>query len=237
MRIDQATISLQPRNTLHCIDLAVRFYGRHLVTILGLWLLVTVPACGLVYELAAHSEYDLRMALFVGYFATFPLGTLLISGAAPNAFGEPFDLSGGEPTKEGRPFETTTSLLNFAAGVLIVVLLVFNFDLEFARSFAQQEIIRLAVLGTLTGVLVFRSIVFWENSHRLTNSSVRLLLYGVLRKVVICLGAAVCLFGGWWISLGLFLCLLSCPFAVRTGFTLEKFFLAELDEKLQPEDA
>jgi len=237
MRIDQATISLQPRNTLRCIDLAVRFYGRHLRTIAGLWLLVTIPACGLVYELAAYAEYDLRMALFVGYFATLPLGTLLMSGAAPNAFGEPFDLTGGETTQDGNPFETTISLLNFAAVVLTVVLLAFNFDLEFARPVAQQETIRLAVLGTLTGVLVFRSIIFLETSHRLTASSVRLFLYGLLRKSVLFLGPMVCLFvgGSWiglWIFLGLLLCLLSCPFAIRTGFTLEKHFLAELDRKL-----
>ncbi|MCH7687419.1 MAG: hypothetical protein IH899_12185 [Planctomycetes bacterium] len=233
MRIDQATISLQPRNTLHCLDLAVCFYGRHLVTILGLWLLVTVPACGLVYELAAHSEYDLRMALFVGYFATFPLGTLLMSGAAPNAFGEPFDLTGGEGTGDGRSFETTRAFLNFAAIVLTAVLLVFNFDLEFARSFAQQENTRLAVLGTLTGVLAFRSVLFLESFHRLTKNSLQLFLFGFVRKCVICLGPAVCLFaGGGWKFLGLILCLLSCPFAIRTGFILEKHFLAELDGKL-----
>jgi len=90
MRVDAATISLEPRTAAGCLDLAVMFYGRHLRSILGLWLLVAVPACTMVYLLCSHFEVGLWMPALMLWFTTSILGVLLALVAVPAAFGEPF---------------------------------------------------------------------------------------------------------------------------------------------------
>lgn len=93
MRFDRATISLVPRSTANCLDLAVLFCGHHLKPVLQLWLLFAIPCCGLVYVLSRRIESGLPVAGLVLLLATGPMGVLLISGAAPATFGEPFKLS------------------------------------------------------------------------------------------------------------------------------------------------
>lgn len=88
-RIDRATISLLPRSTADCLDMAVMFFGRHLRTILGLCLAFMVPAGALVYGLSYVYEIDVRVALIVAFLATSPLGVLLVSRTAAGAFGGP----------------------------------------------------------------------------------------------------------------------------------------------------
>lgn len=90
MRFDQVTVPLVPRTTSNCIDLAVCFLREHLGPISRLWATVALPACVLVYVLVDRFECRLPTALLVLFFATSPLGVLLMTGAAPCAFGEPF---------------------------------------------------------------------------------------------------------------------------------------------------
>lgn len=94
MRFDQVTIPLVPRTTSNCIDLAVCFLRQYLAPIAGLWAVVAVPSCMLVYYLVDRYEYKLPLAMAVLFFATSPLGVLLMTGAAPCAFGEPFTFRG-----------------------------------------------------------------------------------------------------------------------------------------------
>ena len=92
MRIDRATITLVPRTTTNCLDLAVMFYGRHLVSILVLWLTVAIPFCAVMYLAASQEELGGWMAALIVIMATSPLGVLIGLGAIPVAFGEPFAL-------------------------------------------------------------------------------------------------------------------------------------------------
>lgn len=94
MRFDQVAIPLVPRSTSGCIDLAVSFLRAYLAPIGWMWATVAVPACGLVYYLVDRYEYTLPLAVLVFFFATAPLGVLIMTGAAPAAFGEPFTYRG-----------------------------------------------------------------------------------------------------------------------------------------------
>jgi hypothetical protein len=94
MRFDQVAIPLAPRTTSNCLDLALCFLRRHIAAVARLWALVAVPSCALVYFLMDRYELKLPLALAVLFLATSPLGVLLIWGAAPSVFGEPFTFWG-----------------------------------------------------------------------------------------------------------------------------------------------
>jgi hypothetical protein len=94
MRFDQVAIRLVPRSTSNCLDLAVYFLRQHLAPIAALWATVAVPACLVVYVLVERYEFTLPLAVAVFFFATSPLGILIMTGAAPCAFGEPFTFRG-----------------------------------------------------------------------------------------------------------------------------------------------
>jgi hypothetical protein len=94
MRFDQVAIRLVPRSTSNCLDLAVCFLRQYLAPIAALWATVAVPACVLVYVLVDRYEFTLPLAVAVFFFATSPLGVLIMTGAAPCAFGEPFTFRG-----------------------------------------------------------------------------------------------------------------------------------------------
>jgi hypothetical protein len=74
--------------------MAVCFLRAHLAPIAGLWAVVTVPSGLLVYVLVDRYEFTLPLAVLVFFFATSPLGVLMMTGAAPSAFGEPFTFGG-----------------------------------------------------------------------------------------------------------------------------------------------
>ena len=90
MRFDRATIALVPRTTSNCLDLAVRFSGRHAAVLLSLWMLIAIPSSTVVFLLTRYLETTMLTAIAVTFFASSVLGFLLITGTAPSAFGEPF---------------------------------------------------------------------------------------------------------------------------------------------------
>ena len=94
MRFDRVAIRLEPRTTSNCLDLAVCFLRQHLAPIGGLWASLAVPACVLTYVLVDRFEFTMSLAIVVFFFATSPLGVLLMCGAAPCTFGEPFTFRG-----------------------------------------------------------------------------------------------------------------------------------------------
>ena len=94
MRFDQVAVPLVPRSTSNCLDLAVCFLRQYLRPITELWATVAVPACAAVYLLVDRYEFELPLAAFVFFGLTSPLGVLLMAGAGPCAFGEPFTYRG-----------------------------------------------------------------------------------------------------------------------------------------------
>lgn len=88
MRLERATISLEPRTVAGCADLAGRFVGEHPGPIVGLWLAVTVPTLVLMWVLYSFGLLNLWGALAVAYFASSPLGVLIGLATIPTVFGE-----------------------------------------------------------------------------------------------------------------------------------------------------
>ncbi|WP_298867818.1 hypothetical protein [uncultured Gimesia sp.] len=87
MRFEHVNIAFVPRNSANCLDLAIMFYGRFLVSILKLWAMFAIPACTLVYLLSYYFLVDLRIAITIAYFTTSPLGVLLTWNTALFTFG------------------------------------------------------------------------------------------------------------------------------------------------------
>lgn len=87
MRFDHVNIALVPRKSVKCLDLAIMFYGRFLISILKLWALFAIPACALVYILSYYFLVNLSTAITVAYFATSPLGVILTWNTALYTFG------------------------------------------------------------------------------------------------------------------------------------------------------
>lgn len=88
MMSDPAGIGLEPRTVSNCLDLAVRYTGRRLRSLLGIWLLIAIPVCCTTYLLMDVLQLDLRVALALGYFGSVPLGGLIVQGAVPELAGE-----------------------------------------------------------------------------------------------------------------------------------------------------
>ncbi|HSF18472.1 MAG TPA: hypothetical protein VLK65_23290 [Vicinamibacteria bacterium] len=92
MRLEAATLSLEPRPVGVCIDLAILFYRRHagkLVALSALFgaLPVTVGALR-----AADGDGFIWTALLFFYGSSF-LGAAIVAGAGHHVFGEPFTLT------------------------------------------------------------------------------------------------------------------------------------------------
>jgi len=93
LRIEDATIALVPHTKAGCIDLGLMFCGQNIVRILKLWALFAIPCCAFVYYMGYWYETQLRLAIAVTFFATAIMGVMLISAAAPAAFGAKFTFS------------------------------------------------------------------------------------------------------------------------------------------------
>ncbi|MGQ0634168.1 MAG: hypothetical protein ACT4QC_06145 [Planctomycetaceae bacterium] len=92
MRFNQVAIPLTPRTTSNCLDLALVLLRAQLRPIMVLWAGIALPACFLTYVLIDRFSGHLPLGIGVFYFASSPLGIVLIAGAAPCAFGEPFSI-------------------------------------------------------------------------------------------------------------------------------------------------
>jgi hypothetical protein len=101
-QFDRAAVSLEPRTTTNCLDVAMMFYGRHFATMLRAWAVAAVPACLIAYWLAWWQGLDVRWALVVVYVATLPEGLLVTLAAVPALFGGRLSLVGGLANVRGR---------------------------------------------------------------------------------------------------------------------------------------
>lgn len=88
MKFEQATLALRPRTVAQCLDLSMILLREFALPFLRLWLTIALPACAGTFLAVRYFDADLRLALLVFWFATAPCGILLVSAAAPSAFGE-----------------------------------------------------------------------------------------------------------------------------------------------------
>lgn len=93
MQFDQATISLSPMNTGHCLDMGFRMFRAHFAPILQGWCLFAIPSCVGLYLAIDRLEWGLPAAAALYALTTSLFGAYLIAGIAPAAFGVPFTFS------------------------------------------------------------------------------------------------------------------------------------------------
>ena len=111
MKLDGATIAIEPRSVGACVDLAVLFVGAHVRQILWLTVLFSVPACFVTYVMVDRLDASLvsGLVLFVGVSPL--LGAALVAGAGHRVFGDPFAVWGTLRILLSRFFRIFFSLL------------------------------------------------------------------------------------------------------------------------------
>lgn len=110
MRLDRATIPLEPRSVGHCIDLATSFFAAHAPILAALNLLAALPVVLIVQFWCHDRPFAWLIAAGVCLLVTGPLGILLIRGVAEATFGDPL-------TWEGL-LRTPSTLVRVTANVL-----------------------------------------------------------------------------------------------------------------------
>lgn len=91
MRLEEATLSLEPRSVGASIDLAVLFYRRHAAKLLALSVLFgAVPVAFGGWRSTAGDGWFWAAALF--FFGSPFLGAAVVAGAGHHVFGEDFTL-------------------------------------------------------------------------------------------------------------------------------------------------
>jgi hypothetical protein len=233
MQLDQTTVSLQPRRAFGCIDVAVRFYGRHLLRILEIWALVALPCCVLTYILTVRSEMDVRLTFIVLYVGTWVAGVLTVSGASRALFGEPF-----VPIPERAATLDFPRLLqmvtDLAAGVVGFVIVA-----DIVADILGTDFVYGAIENTwyaaLFALLIVRLVVAVIIRARVTPGFWPALWLSGLRRGVMIAGPLLVLFpmGVLPVLIGVLLSLFSLVLALRTGFVAESKMLASLDEQLR----
>jgi hypothetical protein len=118
-QVERAAVSLEPRTTTNCLDVATLFYGRHAGAMLRAWAIVALPACVIVYLLGRWYGFDVRLALVAVYAATVFEGVLVTLAAVPALFGSRLSLRGGLANARGRVslLVVSTILARSVAGI------------------------------------------------------------------------------------------------------------------------
>jgi len=233
MQLDRTTVPLLPRRAFGCIDVAVRFYGRHLARILEIWVLVALPCSVLTYILTVRSEMDVRLTLIVLYAGTWIAGVLTVSGASRALFGEPFVpvAERGAAFDFPRLLQLVTDLAAAAIGFVIVT--------DVVADVLGTDFVYGAIENTwyaaLFALLIVRLVLALILRARVTPGFWKALSLSGLRRLVILLGPLLVLFpkGAALVVLGIALSIFSLILALRTGFVAESKMLASLDEQLR----
>lgn len=91
MKLENATLALEPRSVGACIDLAILFYRRHVTKLLLLSLLFGAVPVGLGVLSASSGNGWLVSGLLFFFVSPF-LGASLVAGAGHHVFGEDFTI-------------------------------------------------------------------------------------------------------------------------------------------------
>jgi hypothetical protein len=233
MQLDRTTVPLQPRRAFGCIDVAVRFYGRHLARILEICALVALPCSVLTYILTVRSEMDVRLTLIVLYFGTWIAGVLTVSGASRALFGEPFVPvpERGKTLDFPRLLQLVTDLAAAAVGFVIVA--------DVVADVLGTDFVYGAIENTwyalLFALLIVRLVLALILRARVTSGFWKALSLSGLRRGVMLFGPLLILFPHGWllVLIGIALSVFSLILALRTGFVAESKILASLDEQLR----
>jgi hypothetical protein len=92
MKLEDTTVTIEPRSVGACLDLAFVFYRCHARSLLFLTLLFALPAVALSAVLVAAIGENGMLWGGLGFFLVCPvLGAVVVSGAGRAVFGEPLE--------------------------------------------------------------------------------------------------------------------------------------------------
>jgi hypothetical protein len=229
-------IPFVPRNTNQCLDLAVRYVGQFLPVVSGMWLLIALPSAGAVYALAVWEQMDLRLALVVIYFATLPLGVLVMNDAVPRIFGYSLkDQSQADRSRSGT-FGISVVLVLLGLGwAFLAENLGDSLDLSVqARSWSIW-----GGLGLAGFVVSLAALVSVARFQRIDWGTGRMFFLCLCLRSLCAIGPAMVIFppfSDWRLALVLLAAILTGVWlALRTGFLMERTCLSRLDPRLQNE--
>ncbi|MFQ5732489.1 MAG: hypothetical protein ACE5KM_11120 [Planctomycetaceae bacterium] len=230
MELDRTTVPLHPRRALGCLDVAVRFYGEHLMRMLAIWVVVALPFSVLVYLLTVRSQMDVRLTLIVLYAATWISGVLTVAGSARALFGEPFFPDRGREADFLRVSSITVDIacvVVFAFVAADVTADMLGTDFVFGAEEAMWYWGLFALLAT-------RLILHFAATARVTPGFWKALSQSGVRRALLLAAPLLILFPMHWglVLIGIVLSIVALLVALRTSFLPESIFLSSLDEKL-----
>ena len=228
-------IPFVPRTTNNCLDLAVRYVGRFLPVVLGMWLLVALPTTMAVYVLSLRGQMDLRLVLVLVYFATLPLGVLVMNDAVPRIF--------GHSLKEEPPEPSSSRNAIFGVSLVLVVLglggafLAENLGDRMGLSMRIQTWSVWGGLGLAGFVVALYALASVARYQKIDWGTARMFFFSLCIRSVCAVGPALAFFPpvkDWRLGLLLVVTMITGLWlGLRTGFALEQACLTRLDPALQ----
>lgn len=241
MKLERATIPLAPRSLSNCLDLAMMFTGRYFAPVFGLTLLVTIPCCALVWTTSTLFAFDMRVVIATVWFATVPLGALLISGAGAGAFGDSFDLPSDHPLR--RPLSSNPLI---AWSIALLILLCGAGIQATGSSWARDSgaevplIVLNVIFASAALMLLVRSIFFSERRLRVPAGLGPMLLRGWGSRLLIGAIFALCFWEPTRLA-GIILSVLwflpAIWLSARSGFGIEQLCLHRMEARLHDRQA
>lgn len=233
---DRITVPLVPRNTMRCLDIAMKFFAQNLSQFKETLLSVALPSGLLAYLLTTSFDMDFRLTLVVIYFAIIPLGVLLTANAASAIFGDQLFRSQHSSSQQEATSEKSASLwvVDLIAGILLVVLVVSYFAELFAADLLPTDSLHIIVAGLLTTVLCLRLLLLILHQLNFCKELGSALTTTIYQRLGMAIGPAMMLFfeNGFLILLGLLLCGFSLFLYIRFSFRPESAFLSTVDQQL-----
>ncbi len=226
-------IPLVPRGTNQCLDLAVRYLGQFLPVVLGMWVLVALPTAGVVYYLAAWEKLDIRMTLVVIYFATLPLGVLLMNDAVPRIFGQSLETNTRDtPASRRGVFGVSAVLVGLG---LFGAFLAENLGDRMGLSVRARSLSIWGGLGLAGFVVLLNALISVARYQRIDWRTARMFFLCLCLRSVCIVGPALALFppfSDWRLALVLLFTILPGVWlALRTGFLMERTGLNRLNPR------
>lgn len=239
--IERVTIPLRPRTPAGCCDLAVMYYGRHLLPALRLLLAIAGPAVAWIYGLSRFVGTDFTIAIVALLLVSKALGVLTVAAVARTTFGEPFE----HPfpprwvrhSRLDRLREFTRNLLTAVAWLAGAALFVAALDEAYGtgRLSAMEPWQSAAVVTGLSAVLLVRSVMFISERHAPGRHVMRAMYRGLLLRGLTAAPLVLLLFDETWI-VGIVLAIFWLPaYAAAVlwfSYGAERRALAEIDPSL-----